>query len=281
MTTLTETVRDHYQAGIKNEADLLTHLSRIIDQMEPPLTAEKLAGFDQFHVGGLAATVELGKRAEITHDMRVLDAGSGLGGPSRFLAETIGCHVTGVDLTPAYVAVATLLAERAGLSGKATYGVGSITELPFEDGGFDAVWSQHVVMNIADRARLCRELRRVMKTGGTFVFYDPYAPDNGETPYYPVPWAETPATSTLLTKAATVAVLEGAGFEVLAFDDITQMGVDWIANQQLQLRQATQRALALTIGMVVGERMREMVANFGRNLTEGRLRLVMGKCRAA
>jgi SAM-dependent methyltransferase len=281
MTTNTKTVRDHYQAGIEDETELLAKLNRIIDEMEPPLTAEKFAGFDQFHVGGLAATVELAKRTAITRDMRVLDAGSGLGGPSRFLAETFGCHITGVDLTPAYVAVATLLAERAGLSGKVSYHVGSITELPFEDGGFDVVWSQHVVMNIADRAGLYRELRRVLKTGGTFAFYDPYEPDSGETPHYPVPWAESPATSTLLTKKATVAALEGAGFKVLAFDDITQIGVDWITNQQQQLRQATQRAIALTTGMVVGERMREMVANFGRNLMEGRLRLVMGKCRAA
>lgn len=281
MTTNIKTVRDHYQAGIEDETELLAKLNRIIDQIEPPLTAEKFAGFDQFHVGGLAATVELAKRTAITRDMRVLDAGSGLGGPSRFLAETFGCHITGVDLTPAYVAVATLLAERAGLSGKVSYHVGSITELPFEDGGFDVVWSQHVVMNITDRAGVYRELRRVLKTGGTFAFYDPYEPDSGETPHYPVPWAESPATSTLLTKKATVAALEGAGFKVLAFDDITQIGVDWIANQQQQLRQATQRAIALTTGMVVGERMREMVANFGRNLVEGRLRLVMGKCHAA
>ncbi len=281
MTTNTKTVRDHYQAGIEDETELLAKLNRIIDEMEPPLTAEKFAGFDQFHVGGLAATVELAKRTAITRDMRVLDAGSGLGGPSRFLAETFGCHITGVDLTPAYVAVATLLAERAGLSGKVSYHVGSITELPFEDGGFDVVWSQHVVMNIADRAGLYRELRRVLKTGGTFAFYDPYEPDSGETPHYPVPWAESPATSTLLTKKATVAALEGAGFKVLAFDDITRIGVDWITNQQQQLRQATQRAIALTTGLVVGARMREMVANFGRNLMEGRLRLVMGKCRAA
>ncbi len=63
--------------------------------------------------------------------------------------------------------------------------------------------------------------------------------------------------------------------------NITQIGVDWITDQQQQLRQATQRAIALTTGMVVGKRMREMVANFGRNLMEGRLRLVMGKCHAA
>jgi sarcosine/dimethylglycine N-methyltransferase len=280
MITDTESVRDHYQAGIEDEKKLLAKLNSVIDEMEPPLTAEKFADFDQFHVGGLAATVELAKRSEITHDMRVLDAGSGLGGPSRFLAETIGCHIAGVDLIPAYVGVATLLAQRAGLSGKVSYHIGSITELPFKDGDFDIVWSQHVVMNIADRARLYRELRRVLKTGGKFAFYDPYEPDNGETPHYPLPWAEAPATSTLLTKEATIAALEGAGYKVLAFDDVSQMGVDWIANQQPRLRQATQRNIALTIGMVMGERMREMVTNFGRNLVEGRLRLVMGTCRA-
>ena len=54
----TKTVRDHYQAGIEDETKLIAKLNRIIDQMEPPLTAEKFPGFDQFHVGGLPATVE-------------------------------------------------------------------------------------------------------------------------------------------------------------------------------------------------------------------------------
>ena len=273
---MTEAIRDHYQAGIPDQAGLLAKVTRAVDALEPPLTPEKLAGFDQFHVGGLAATAELAKRAHITGDMHVLDAGSGLGGPSRFLAGTIGCRVTGVDLTPAYVAVATLLADRAGLSGTVSYRVGNIVELPFEDGGFDVVWSQHVVMNIPDRVRLYRELRRVVKMGGTFAFYDPYLPDTGDAPLYPVPWAVSPASSTLLTKQTTVATLEDAGFRMLAFDDITPIGVEWIARQQEQMRQVN----ALTLGTVMGERMREMAANLGRNLIEGRVRLVMGTCRA-
>jgi sarcosine/dimethylglycine N-methyltransferase len=273
---MTEAVRDHYQAGIQDQAGLLAKVIRAIDAIAPPLTAEKLGAFDQFHVGGLAATAELAKRARIARDMHVLDAGSGLGGASRFLAETIGCRVTGVDLTPAYVAVATLLADRAGLSDKVGYRVGNIVQLPFEDGSFDVVWSQHVVMNIPDRAQLYRELRRVLKTGGTFAFYDPYLPDTGDAPLYPVPWAETPASSTLLTEQTTVATLEDAGFRMLAFDDITPIGVEWIARQQEQMRQVN----ALTLATVMGERMRAMAANLGRNLMEGRVRLVMGTCHA-
>jgi sarcosine/dimethylglycine N-methyltransferase len=273
---MTEAVRDHYQAGIQDQAGLLAKVIRAVDAIAPPLTAEKLGAFDQFHVGGLAATAELAKRARITRDMHVLDAGSGLGGASRFLAETIGCRVTGVDLTPAYVAVATLLADRAGLSDKVSYRVGNVIQLPFEDGTFDVVWSQHVVMNIPYRAQLYRELRRVLKTGGTFAFYDPYLPDTGDAPLYPVPWAETPASSTLLTEQTTVATLEDAGFRMLAFDDITPIGVEWIARQQEQMRQVN----ALTLATVMGERMRAMAANLGRNLMEGRVRLVMGTCHA-
>jgi SAM-dependent methyltransferase len=82
----------------------------------------------QFHAGGLPATVELATRAGITRDVRALDAGSGLGGPSRFLSESIGCRVTGVDLAPAYVAVATLLAERAGLGDRLSYRARSILD---------------------------------------------------------------------------------------------------------------------------------------------------------
>jgi sarcosine/dimethylglycine N-methyltransferase len=182
--------------------------------------------------------------------------------------------VTGVDLAPIYVAVATLLAERAGLGEKVSYRVGSILELPFENGNFDLVWTQHVVMNIPDRVRLYRELRRVLKLGGTFAFFDPYIGDGGDAPHYPLPWADTPAGSTLLTRGATVAALEAAGFRVLAFDDVTPVAGSWFAQQQQQVGQT------LTLGAVVGERMREMVANLARSLKEGRLRLVMGNCQA-
>jgi hypothetical protein len=66
VTTNTKTVRDHYQAGIEGETELLAKLNCIIDEMKPPVTAEKFADFDQFHVGGLAATVELAKRTAIS-----------------------------------------------------------------------------------------------------------------------------------------------------------------------------------------------------------------------
>src|SRR4051794_3244147 len=59
-----------------------------------------LVAFDQFHTGGIEATKELATRLQIEPGMSVLDVGSGLGGPTRFLASSFDCQVTGLDLNP-------------------------------------------------------------------------------------------------------------------------------------------------------------------------------------
>ena len=278
MSELTETIRAHYEAAIDDRPAFLARLGAIIETLPPPLSTKSFASFDQFHIGGLAATVELAKRAGVSPGLKVLDAGSGLGGPSRYLAEAHGADVVGIDLAPAYVAISALVAEKVGLGAKVRYHAGDITALPLESGTIDLVWTQHVAMNIRDRAKLYGEFRRVLKPAGRLAFFDPYAPDSGEPPHYPVPWAEDPTTSTLLTRAETIAALEQAGFAVTAFDDVTELGLRWLAQQQQAIAEAraAQNAPALTTGLVIGPRMMEMVQNFGRNLREGRVHLVMG-----
>jgi SAM-dependent methyltransferase len=274
--------RDHYQAAISDPAALLARIASALDATEAPITAEALGRFDQFHIGGLASSIELASRLGIDRDAQVLDAGSGLGGPSRYLAQTFGCQVTGVDLAPAYVAIARLLAERAGIADRVRYLAGSITDLPFTPAAFDLVWTQHVVMNIRNRDGLYREIRRVLRTGGQFAFYDPYVPADGEAPHYPTPWADSAATSTLLTEDETRAALAQAGLTVQAWEDVSEKGKAWIAQQQQQIRQAAPAPGApnFNLGWVVGPRMPGMVANFARNIQEGRIRLVMGICKA-
>jgi sarcosine/dimethylglycine N-methyltransferase len=64
----------------------------------PHLNAEDLFEFDQDHYGGIEAVEALADLAKITEGRVVLDLGSGLGGPARFLSWRYGCRVTGVDL---------------------------------------------------------------------------------------------------------------------------------------------------------------------------------------
>ena len=270
MTDAAVIVRDHYQAGIADEHDLLRKVTGVVDGMgQQPLTAERLAGLDQFHVGGLTATAELASRANIQAGMKVLDAGSGLGGPARYLAETFDCQVTGVDLAPSYVAIAQALSQRSDLKFPINFQVGDLSALRFEAGAFDLVWTQHVVMNISDRDRLYREFRRVLGPRGNLAFYDVLAADDKSSPHYPMPWAETSATSTLLTEDETIASIEGAGFEIMRWNDVSQLAMGWMSQQQSS-------PPLPGLGLVIGPRIGEMVGNLRRNLAEGRLKLVMG-----
>ena len=128
----------------------------------------------------------------------VIDVGSGIGGPSRYLAATYGCRVSGVDLTPEFVAAATGLTERVGLTDRVDFRQGSALALPFPDAGFDRAWSQNVAMNIADRPLYYSELRRVLKPGGRLAIQD-VAQGPGGPVIFPVMWADRPEISFLRT----------------------------------------------------------------------------------
>src|SRR5262249_45261130 len=186
-------VRDHYRATGLTER-LKTALAAFGPE-DQRLTPQQLAALDQFHTRGLAATAELAKLTGIAAGMSILDVGSGIGGPARFLAATYGCRVTGVDLSEPFVDAARYLTERTGQSGQVSFEAGSALALPFDHGGFDVVLLQHVAMNIADRARLYREIRPRLKGGGGFAAH--YVGLENSEPHHPLPLARTAATSCL------------------------------------------------------------------------------------
>ncbi|HTU53109.1 MAG TPA: class I SAM-dependent methyltransferase [Acetobacteraceae bacterium] len=272
MTDGLDGVRDHY--GATGLTERLRAALAALGSEDQILAPRQLAALDQFHTRGLAATAELAELAGITAEMSVLDVGSGVGGPARFLAATYGCRVTGVDLSEPFVDAARYLTERTGQGGRVSFETGSALELPLDDGRFDAVLLQHVAMNIADRARLYREIRRVLKSGGRFATFDVVL--KGGEPHYPVPWARTPATSFLLTEAATREAIEPAGFRALAWQDDTEAAKVWFA----QLRESGPPPPP-NLGTVMGPDVAELAGNLGRNLMEGRLGILTALFEAA
>ena len=272
MTDEFDGVRDHYRA-----TGLTERLKTVLAALGPEdqlLTPQQLGTLDQFHTRGLAATAELAQLAGIATGMSVLDVGSGVGGPARFLAATYGCRVTGVDLSEPFVDAARYLTERTGQSGQLLFKTASALALPFDDGRFDIVLLQHVAMNISDRARLYHEIRRVLKPSGRFATFDVVLA--GGEPHYPLPWARTPATSFLLTIDATREAIESAGFRMLAWQDDTEIAKAWFA----QLR-ASGPPPSPNLGVVMGSDFAELAANLGRNLMEGRLGILTAVFEAA
>ena len=114
MTDTIKKVRAHYSATGLTER-IREALTRIAPEPQA-LTVAQLAPLDQFHTRGLLATADLARAAGIDPFTRALDLGCGIGGPARYLAETFGCKVTGVDLSPSFIDAATWLTARCGLS---------------------------------------------------------------------------------------------------------------------------------------------------------------------
>jgi SAM-dependent methyltransferase len=181
-----DTIADHWGTG-DVFALVLSALEKAGKSRER-LTVEDLAPVDHFHARGFPATVELADRLPVKPDHHLLDVGCGLGGPARYFAARFQCTVTGVDITPAFVAAANKLTSLLGLESQVVIDLADGQSLPYADGVFDGAYTQHVTMNVADRRRFFGEAYRVLKPGGFFALTEHGLGPAGN-PHYPLPWS--------------------------------------------------------------------------------------------
>lgn len=245
---------------------------------DQPVTPDALAPLDHFHGRGLPATREMVALLAPESGDRVLDIGCGIGGPARWIAATFGCHVTGVDLTEAFCKAAEALTAETGMSERVRVVQGNALDLPFEAGAFDRAYSQYVVMNIADKMAFYREALRVLRPGGVLALSNIAAGPEGE-PYFPVPWAQSAATSFLSTPEQTRADLEAAGFEIVSFRDTTPE--TRLESQTTRERIETKGLPELGMHVLMGARMKELQLNSLRSIEDGRTATIEALARKA
>ena len=97
---------------------------------------------------------------------RVLDIGSGLGGPSCHLAHKRGAIVTGVDIEPQLIEISNRSAQRKNLAGSVEFKLVEPGPLPFADDSFDIVISAGAITQIPDKPAIFAECFRILKNGG-------------------------------------------------------------------------------------------------------------------
>ena len=179
-----------------------------------------LALLEDFHTMGRIATTQLADLVDITPDDEVLDAGSGIGGTARYVAERSRCHVVAVDLTEEYCQIARWLNQLVGLDDRICVRQADVTDLPFADAAFTLMFSQHVQMNVANKALLYKEARRVLADGGRLAMWDIIAGGDRQ-PDFPVPWADRPEYSHLTTSDRLRTAIGTSGFEIEQWNDLT------------------------------------------------------------
>lgn len=251
-------------------------VARIADELRragldpSAVTRDDLASFDEFHTGGRDSTRELARLAGIEPAMRVLDVGSGVGGPARTLAAEHGASVTGLDLTEEFCHAARYLTGLVGLVSQAAFCQGDALAMPFADGTFDVVWSQNAVMNVANKKALYQEMFRVLKPGGRLALEAAFA---GPVPGLVVPtfWASSTAISHLQPPEQCREMLTEVGFQELVWEDMTET---------IPARDRLARAIAapprLGRGVIVADRVAEKMESSARNLSEGHVVMARG-----
>jgi SAM-dependent methyltransferase len=264
MSTANSVARHYGSSGI---AERVLAAFRAANGTDARPTPETLAPFDHFHGRGVLATQEIAAQLELRPGERVLDIGSGLGGPARWFAATFAVAVTGVDLTPEFCAAAEALNAATGLADRVTIIQASALALPVPDGAFDAAYSQNVIMNIADKQLFYREAFRALRPGGRLALSNLCAGPAGE-PHFPVPWATTRDTNFLATPEEMRADLLAAGFAIADFRDITEATRE--AQRRTRERIDKGEVPKIAVDIIMGKRAREMQWNSIRSIEEGR-----------
>ena len=211
-----QTISKHYTHG-----SLLDAIRAGLDRLgRSPGTVgiDDLGPVDEFHIGGRAASESFLGQLDLKPDDHVLDAGCGLGGAARLVAQRYGSRVTGIDLTPEYVETGRTLCAWVGVADRVTLEHGSVLAMPFPDGGFDKAYMMHVGMNIADKEALIAELTRVLKPGGRLGIYDIMRIGEGELTF-PVPWATSAEASVVEPPDVYRSALRRAGLRIVAERD--------------------------------------------------------------
>jgi SAM-dependent methyltransferase len=255
--TLESDVAQHYGAEALEQRILqaLRQAGKDPDHLGP----DDLAPMDEFHSGGRASTVGFVPRLCLRAGTELLDLGSGIGGPARYFAHYHGCKVTGIDLTPEFVAVARSLTQRLGLQGRVKFQEGSILDLPFPAASFDVATLLHVGMNIADKPRLFAEVRRVLKPGSIFGIFDQMR--EGDDPLtFPLPWASIDSSSFVEPPSAYRQYLVAAGFEIVWERSLAAEAVAIFA-QQMPAGETSPVGIHVTMGPTAQQKIANLKIN--------------------
>jgi len=151
---------------------IFNELREIGKSTSSTLLVEDLTKFDQLHYHGTDAIDIFIEKLEINEKTKILDVGSGIGGPARYLADKTGAEITAIELQSDQNNLAKDLTKKCGLSNKINHICGDILDYDFKNQTFDAVVSWLTLYHIANHEILLKKLFDLLNPNGFFYTED-------------------------------------------------------------------------------------------------------------
>jgi cyclopropane fatty-acyl-phospholipid synthase-like methyltransferase len=207
-----------------------------------PLTVEQLTPFDNYHYFGTEAVDEAITALGLKSGMHVLDIGSGIGGPARYIASRSGARVTALELQPDLDSLAADLTKRCGMSDLVEHRCGDILDGVGDT--YDAVVSFLCFLHIADRERLLTACRAALAPGGA-MYVEDYGKRREPTDDEAALLALKVQCPMLPSPSEYAEQLRAAGFADVHVDDVTSQWADFTASRLGEFRAAHSRNVSV------------------------------------
>lgn len=230
------------------------------------LAPRQLFPFDQLHGRELLATQDHAALLNPAKGTHLLDIGSGIGGPARYIASTFGCRITGIDLTPDFVDAANELTSLCHLADRADFNLADAAKMPFKADTFDHAYCFYVGMNLADKPAVLGECFRVLKPGATLLWTQ--VTSSSGTPHYPLPWSRTAEGSHIQTREGLVGLISTAGFDVVSVTDETAAHLELAQRMKRDVKTPTAGQRQAN-EVVLGADFLERRLNYIKSLSDG------------
>lgn len=213
---------------------------------EGPLTVQQLTDLghlDQYHYYGTRACDEAISVLGLDETHKVLDIGSGIGGPARYLAAEAGCEVHGIEIRGDLVDTAETLTDRVGLTDQVEFTAESISTVELRTEEYDSLVAWLVLLHLSDRTKVLSKCHEALCPGGT-VFVEAIVTDDPSKTerrrYAEVVEVPDPVSETELTEE-----FHTAGFEDVVTCDLTTAWSRWTAVRYDRFRSRRDRFVRL------------------------------------
>ena len=211
---------------------LYHHIDRVMNELRElgkddtgRLQVRELTSFDQLHYHGTGAVDYAIRATGIDEGTPVLEIGSGLGGPARYLASSVRADVTALELQEDHHLMASSLTERCGLDDRVEHLCGDFLTHPWHGARFQVIVSWLALYHIPQRNILLQRCRSLLEDDGFIHAEDLY--ERG--PFDDLERAELASelfANYLPNRNQYRMDLVDAGFELVVFEDMSE---DWAA----------------------------------------------------